>query len=270
VGEEAAVPLDLAGVSARYPSHRRLALDGVSLQVRAGEVVAVLGPNGAGKSTLLRVAAGLLEPSSGVVRCLGRDVTRADRRDLAREMALVAQNETPAAGFSVREVAAMGRAPHQGRWMREGTGDGPAVERALARCDLAAYASRRVEALSGGEQRRVALARALAQEPRVLLLDEPSAFFDVRHRVGLGALIRDLATRDRLAVLIAMHDLEQAARLASRVLLLREGRTIFAGSPEDAMTPTLLREVFDADVDVGVHAQSGERYFLPRVRAPAG
>jgi iron complex transport system ATP-binding protein len=180
-------------------------------------------------------------------------------------LALVAQNESPAAGFSVREVVAMGRAPHQGRWMRAGGGDALAVERALLRCDLAQHAGRSVEALSGGEQRRVALARALAQEPRVLLLDEPSAFFDVRHRIGLGALIRDLATRDGLAVLIAMHDLEEAARLASRVLLLREGRAIFAGPPEDAMTPALLRQAFDADVDVGVHAQSGQRYFLPRI-----
>jgi iron complex transport system ATP-binding protein len=197
-------------------------------------------------------------------------MARVDRRRLARDVALVPQNDGPAEGFRVREVVAMGRAPHQGRWMREGPRDGPAVERALARCDLGDHAGRPVEALSGGEQRRVALARALAQEPRILLLDEPSAFFDVRHRVGLGALIRDLATCDGLAVLIALHDLEEAARLASRVLLLREGRAIFAGTPEDGMTPTLLREVFDADVDVGVHAQSGQRYFLPRVKAPAG
>jgi iron complex transport system ATP-binding protein len=189
---------------------------------------------------------------------------------LARNIALVPQNESPAAGFRVREVVAMGRAPHQGRWMQEGPGDGPAVVRAITRCDLGDHADRPVEALSGGEQRRVALARALAQEPRVLLLDEPAAFFDVRHRIGLGALIRELATRDRLAVLIAMHDLEEAARLASRVLLLRDGRAIFAGPPEDAMTSTLLREAFGAEVDVGVHAQSGQRYFLPRVKAPAG
>jgi iron complex transport system ATP-binding protein len=192
-----------------------------------------------------------------------------DRRVLARDVALVQQNESPAAGFRVRQVVAMGRAPHQGGWMREGPQDGPAVERALVRCDLADHASRPVETLSGGEQRRVALARALAQEPRLLLLDEPSAFFDVRHRAGLGALIRDLATRDRLAVVIAMHDLDEAARIASRVLLLRDGRAIFAGPPEDALTPALLREAFDADVDVGVHAQSGQRYFLPRVRALA-
>jgi iron complex transport system ATP-binding protein len=242
----------------------------VSLQVRGGEVVAVLGPNGAGKSTLLRVAAGLLEPTAGVVSCLGRNLAKVDRRALARAVALVPQNESPAAGFRVREVVAMGRAPHQGGWMREGPQDGPAVERALARCDLVDHARRPVDTLSGGEQRRVALARALAQEPRVLLLDEPSAFFDVRHRVALGTLVCDLATRDGLAVLIAMHDLEEAARIASRVLLLRSGRTIFDGPPEEAMTPALLREAFDADVDVGVHAQSGQRYFLPRVRAPAG
>ncbi len=273
VGEEAAA-LDIAGVSVWYASPSsevpgRLALDGVTLEVRAGEVIALLGPNGAGKSTLLRVAAGLIRPAAGEVRCLGRALAVLGRRTIAREMALVSQSEGVASGFRVREVVAMGRAPHQGGWMRERPDNRPAVDRALARCDLTAHAGRLVEELSGGEQRRVALARALAQEPRILLLDEPAAFFDVRHRVELGALVRDLAAHDRLAVMFATHDLEEASRIASRVLLLREGRALFAGPPEYAMTPARLLQAFDAEMNVGLHAESGQHYFLPRIRAQA-
>jgi len=232
--------------------------------VRAGQVVALLGPNGAGKSTVLRVAAGLLEPTEGSVRCFGQDIARLKRQTLARDVALVSQNDAVPGGFRVREVVAMGRAPHQDGWMRERPSDRPAIERALVRCDLALLADRRVDTLSGGERRRVALARALAQETRVLLLDEPAAFFDVRHRVNLGHIVGDLAARDGIAVLIALHDFEDAARLASLVLLLRGGRPLCLGPPEQAMTPERLREAFDTDVDVGVHPTSGERYFLPR------
>jgi iron complex transport system ATP-binding protein len=276
VGEEPAA-LELRGVSARYPFHDawqagahhggppyRSALHEVSLTVRAGEVFAVLGPNGAGKSTLLRVASGLLAPDGGQVRCFGRDLARIDRRTLARDIAVVSQSDGVAAGFRVREVVAMGRAPHQDGWMRERDSDRAAVEDALARCELTAYAHRRVDALSGGEQRRVALARALAQRPRVLLLDEPAAFFDVRHRLALAALIADLVARDGIAALVALHDLDEAARLASQVLLLRDGRTVAMGPPALAMTPARLRETFDADIDVGVHPQTGRPFFVPR------
>jgi iron complex transport system ATP-binding protein len=140
--------------------------------------------------------------------------------------------------------------------MRSHPADRSAVENALDRCDLSALADRRVDALSGGEQRRVALARALAQQARVLLLDEPAAHLDVRHRVALGALVRDLVERERMAVLVAMHDLEEAARVASQVLLMRNGRALCAGPPAQAMTSARLREAFDVDVDVGLHAVS--------------
>jgi iron complex transport system ATP-binding protein len=230
----------------------------VSLRVRAGEVAALLGPNGAGKSTLLRVAAGLLVPETGVVRVAGKDVRGMERRAAAREMAFVPQSETAAAGFRVREVVAMGRAPHQSGWMRERAEDRVAVDEAIARCDLGA-----VEALSGGEQRRVAVARALAARPRVLLLDEPGAFLDVRHRLEQSDLLVDLARRDHLACIVSMHDLDAAARVADHVVLLRDGRVVAAGPPGDVMTSALLRATFDADVDVGVHAASGRRYFVP-------
>ena len=155
-------------------------------RVRAGEVAALLGANGAGKSTLLRVAAGLLAPTTGTV---AHRRPRRRRRRAARSSRGGSRSCRRArrsrSGFRVREVVAMGRAPHQGMWMRESAEDRAAVDDAMARCDLATFAERPVETLSGGEQRRVAIARALAQKPRVLLLDEPAAFLDVRHRLEL-------------------------------------------------------------------------------------
>ena len=250
--------VELDRVTARYGSRDAApALEGVSLAIGRGKVAALLGPNGAGKSTLLRVAA------AGTVRVAGKDVGGMERRAAAREMAFVPQTEAAAAGFSVREVVAMGRAPHQSGWMRERAEDRAAIDEAIARCDLGAVEGRAVETLSGGEQRRVAVARALAARPRVLLLDEPGAFLDVRHRLEQSDLLVDLARRDHLACIVSMHDLDAAARVADHVVLLRDGRVVAAGPPGDVMTGALLRATFDADVDVGVHEASGRRYFVP-------
>ena len=256
--------VELRGVTARYGGPGAApALDGVHLAVRPGEIAALLGPNGAGKSTLLRVAAGLLAPAEGTVRIAGADVRTMDRRVAARHVAFVPQSEAGAAGFRVREVVAMGRAPHQSGWMRERPEDRAAIDEAIARCDLRPVEARVVETLSGGEQRRVAVARALAARPRVLLLDEPGAFLDVRHRLEQSDLLVDLARRDRLACIVSMHDLDAAARVAGQVVLLRGGGVVAAGPPADVMTRALLRATFDADVEVGVHAASGLRYFVP-------
>lgn len=254
--------LDIEHVSALYPRAPYPALQHVSMKVSSGEVMVLLGANGSGKSTLLRLAAGLLAPSEGRVSVNGRDVRDLDRRRLARLVAYVPQSEAVALGFSVREVVAMGRAPHQGRWMRERAEDRVAIEAALAMCDLTRLGARRTEELSGGEQRRVALARALAQRPRVLLLDEPAAFLDVRHRLDLHDLLAEVVERDRLACVVAMHELDAAAHIASHVLLLREGRVVASGAADEVMTPARLREAFDAEVDVGVHAASGRRRFF--------
>jgi iron complex transport system ATP-binding protein len=256
--------LSVEAVSVRYPRAPHPALQTVCLSVQPGEIAVLLGANGSGKSTLLRVAAGILSPTEGEVRVLGHNVVGLDRRILARLVAFVPQSEAVALGFRVHEVVGMGRAPHQGGWMRERPGDRVAVEEAIERCDLAALATRRVEELSAGEQRRVALARALAQRPRVLLLDEPAAFLDVRHRLDLYDLLADVVARDAVACVVAMHELDAAAHLGSSALLLREGRVIAAGTPDEVMTPVRLREAFDADVDVSIHAPSGRRYFVIR------
>jgi iron complex transport system ATP-binding protein len=255
--------LELDGVSVRYPGAPTPALSDVTLRIRGGEVTALLGANGAGKSTLLRVAAGLLAPTTGSVRVTGRDARRDSRQLLARRVAFVPQSEAIPVAFRVRDVVAMGRAPHQGTWMRESAADREAIDEAMARCDITALAERRIETLSGGEQRRVSIARALAQRPRVLLLDEPAAFLDMRHRLSFYGLLAEAAERERIACGVAMHDLDAAARFATSAVLLRGGRVVAAGAPADVMTADRLGAALEAEVVVGVHAPSGQRYFLP-------
>ncbi len=263
--------VELCGVTASYAvskaSHGRgealPPLRGVSFAVEPGELVAVLGPNGAGKSTMLRVLSGELAPIEGEARLFGEPLVGMDRRDIARSVAVVAQNDEIAFRFPVREVVAMGRAPHQGGLMRATAKDRDAVERALERCDLQKLAARPVDALSGGEKRRVAIARALAQEPRVLLLDEPAAYLDVRHQIDLHELLAEEVARSKLACVVSLHDLNVAAQYATRVALLSEGELVGAGSVEEMMTYSTLKSVFGADLYVGVNELTGDRFFLP-------
>ncbi|MGO9837077.1 MAG: ABC transporter ATP-binding protein [Polyangiaceae bacterium] len=236
----------------------------MTLRVEPGHLVALLGANGAGKSTLLRVAAGLLTCDKGQLRVGGLDAYAIGPRELARRVGFVPQSEAPAVGFSVRDVVTMGRAPHQGAWMRENMRDRAAVDDAIERCDLVGLALRRVETLSGGEQRRVAIARALAQAPMLLLLDEPTAFLDLRHRLELHELLADIVARRRIACVVATHDLDGASRIAGRVVLMKKGTIVRAGAPDEVLTPASLRETLGVEVDTGVHEHSGQRYFLPR------
>ena len=235
----------------------------VDLHVAAGEMVCVLGPNGAGKTTLVRVASGLLAPRSGEVRLLGEKLGDRSRSEVARVLAVVEQTQEISGSFTVREVVAMGRAPHQGSWMRSSEDDERIIEDAIVRCDLRGLASRPARALSGGEQKRVAVARALAQEPKVLLLDEPGAFLDVRHQLDLYELLASEVKERGLACLVVMHDLNVAAQFADRVVLMKDGRVVAAGSVAEVMTWKTLKETFDADLYCGVNDLTGARFFLP-------
>jgi iron complex transport system ATP-binding protein len=257
--------LELDGVSARYPSSREPPLVGASLTVSPGELLGVLGPNGAGKSTLLRVLAGTLAPSSGAARLFGKPLASLSRREVARDVAVVLQSEEVAFGYSAFDVVMMGRAAHQDGWMRARAEDSLIVRRAMERCDVEALAERPVADLSGGEQKRVALARALAQTPRVLLLDEPTAFLDIRHQIALFDLLAEEVAAG-LACVVVMHDLNLAAQYASRVALANAGRLVAVGRVEEVMTYARLRETFDTDLYVGVNDVTGARFFLPMRR----
>jgi iron complex transport system ATP-binding protein len=236
--------LDVRDVSYRYPGAAADALVGVRLAVRAGAVHAVLGPNGSGKTTLGRVALGVLAPHAGSAAVLGRASARWSRRDLARVVGVVTQREDNPFPQRVRDTVLLGRYPHLSLWGEERAEDHAAVRRALERCDALPLADRWIWTLSGGEYQRVRLARALAQEPRLLVLDEPTASLDVRHEMELFELIRALADQDGLAVVLITHQVNLAARFADHALLLSQGRPAGEGSPAAVLTHETVERVF--------------------------
>lgn len=242
--------LAVQGVSYRYPGATTDALTDVSLHVHAGELHAVLGPNGSGKTTLLRVALGAVPPRVGTAEILGRPAAAWAPRDLARVVGVVTQREDNLFPQRVRDTVSLGRYARLPRWGAESDADRSAVDRALTRCDAERLADRWVWTLSGGEYQRVRLARALAQEPRLLVLDEPTANLDLRHEMELFELVRALVDRDRLAVLLVTHHVNLAARFADRVLLLAGGNAAGSGPPMAVLTPDTVARVFDWPVAV--------------------
>jgi iron complex transport system ATP-binding protein len=229
----------------------RAVLHACTLAVARGEVVAIVGPNGAGKSTLLRALSGLLRPSSGSVRLDGVDIATLARRELARRIAVVPQIFDTLFPFTVREVVALGRTARLGTFGGASRGDLAAIDRAIADLDLADLASRRIDRLSGGERQRAVLAMALAQEADVLLLDEPTVHLDPGHQVVMLRLVRELACTRGLAVAAVLHDLNLAAAMATRLVVLADGRIVCDAAPEAVISAELIREVFGPGLVVG-------------------
>lgn len=241
--------LQAAGVTVRYGGSDHPALTGVDCEVAAARLVAVVGPNGSGKTTLVRAVSGLTPLVSGDIRIDGQPVAEWPRGSLARVLAVVSQREESVFPLSVEETVMLGRYARLGPFAAPGRADREAVDRALQRCDVAGLARRSVDALSGGEWQRVRIARALAQEPRLLVLDEPTASLDVRHEMELFELVRGLVDGG-LAGLVITHHLNLAARFADRMLLLSEGRVVAEGSPAGVLRQEVLRRVFEWPVAV--------------------
>ncbi len=259
-----AVRLEASGVAARYGE--RLALSGVDAAVVAGELLGVIGPNGSGKSTLLRVLAGIQRPAAGEVRLDGRPLGALDARARARSIAVVPQETRLAFPMRVRDLVLLGRLPYTGPLGWEGWEDVAAARRAMARATVEGLADRLVDDLSGGERQRVVVARALAQEPEVLLLDEPTANLDLRHAVELLDLFRDLARASGLAVAVVLHDLNLASMYCDRLLLLSEGRVHSVGRPGEVLVYEDLCAVYGTELYVAPNDVTGEIVVLPLAR----
>jgi len=218
-------------------------LHGVILALRAGEALALVGPNAAGKSTLVRVLSGLLAPASGQVLVLGRPLALTPRDALARAVALVTPEEQGLPSMSVEARVALGRYPHRGPFLPWNDADRGAVQRALAATGISDLRQRRLDTLSAGERQLAALARGLAQEPRVLLLDEPAAHLDVGHQLRLFRVLDEVRACG-VAVLAVVHDLQRAATWAERMLLLDAGRLVAAGSPAEVLASPAAATAF--------------------------
>jgi len=217
----------------------RAVLDGVSVEIKRGEIVAVVGPNGAGKSTLLKALAGLIPLAGGRATLDARDVAGWDKRALAREVAYLPQERIVHWPLKSRAIVALGRLPHRPGGAGESASDTVAIDNALAMLDAGAFAERPVTELSGGEQARVLVARAIAQDARFIVADEPTAGLDPAHALGLFGHFRRLAAEGR-GVVVALHDLSLAARFCHRVLLLKGGKALATGVPGEVLTPELL------------------------------
>ena len=248
-------------VSVRYPDAPAPALSEVDLALVAGELVAVAGPNGCGKTTLVRALLGLVPLQAGSVTLEGNPIAAWRRAELAQAVALVPQREETPFSWGVEEMVGFGRYARRGALSPMTAEDHAAVARALERCDVAGLRRRKVETLSGGEWQRVRIARALAQEPRLLVLDEPTASLDLGHEMELFELVHGLV-REGLAALVVSHHLNIAARYAGRMLLLDQGRTAAMGSPAEVLQADLIARVFRWPVAI-LPLEEGTPQILP-------
>lgn len=259
----------LEGVSFRYTGRPESALQEVNLRVAEGTHVALVGPNGAGKSTLLRILTGVIRPDVGTATVLGRRAQDWKRRDMARQVAVVSQAGDVDVRITVRELVSMGRHPYMSPWSPLGTGDHEQVDGCLNAVDLVGLAERDVGELSGGELQRARLARALAQEPRLLLLDEPTAHLDLGHESRFMELVRQYTVHQSLTVVAVTHHLNVAAQYADRMVLLSAGRVLKQGPPGDVLSPRLLEAAFEWPVEV-VDLGALGRHAIPGRGVPGG
>jgi iron complex transport system ATP-binding protein len=248
-------------------------LDGLSFAVSPGEFIGILGPNGSGKTSLLNLLARLTRPQAGMIRIFDEDLAQLKQDAIARSVALVPQDYRPAFPFSVEESVLMGRFPHRRApgafallsgmgW--EGDADREIAWSAMQETNVAHLATRSIEAVSGGERQRVLMARALAQEPRVMLLDEPTAHLDLHHQVEICRLLRKLNDERGLTVILVSHDLNLASQFCDRLLLLDHGRMVALGTPDDVLRAETLHAVYGCEVLIDQHPATG----LPRITIP--
>ncbi len=256
-----AVIFSARGACYRYPGSGADAVSGVDMEVAPGELVAIVGPNGSGKTTLARLLLGVIAPSGGTVSAVGRPAAEWTRRELARRVGVVAQREEPVFPLRVHQAVLFGRYAHLGPLGAPGPRDIEAVERALERCDVGHLRGRWVATLSGGEWQRVRIARALAQEPDALVLDEATASLDVRHEMEVFELVAALVRDEGLAAVLVTHHVNLAARFAHRVVVMDGGAACAQGPPQDVLRREVLEQVFGWPVEVSTWR--GAPQFVP-------
>ncbi|MEJ8306794.1 ABC transporter ATP-binding protein [Saccharibacillus sacchari] len=260
--------ISLQGAACAYDGQQ--AVQPLSWSVQPGEFWVILGPNGSGKSSLLGLISGAERASAGVVNVQGRPLAEYSRRQLARELAVLPQDGLPPLGITVRDALEMGRFPYRDRFGRES--DIEAAKALLARIAkrlaLTGLLSRRLDELSGGQRQRVALGQVMAQQPKVLLLDEPTAYLDIYYQLDMMELVQEWRAEEGLTVVAVLHDLNLAAQYAQRLLLLREGRRVAEGTPEEVLTPEVVGDLYEVmpPIQVG-HEEIGVPQLLFRARS---
>ena len=254
------VKLEIKGVSFSYLDG--LVLHNVGISVRAGEMVGLIGPNGSGKTTLIKLASGVLKPRQGEINLDGNNLGLLGRKNVARSVAVVPQQFHIPFAFTVREVVMLGRIPFIKALAGETGADREAVSMAMKVVDVGELAERRFDELSGGERQKVILAMALAQQPKLLLLDEPTLHLDIAHQIEILELAKSLNVEQGITVLAAMHDLNLAALYFDRLVVLKEGRILADGTPTEVLTEEMIEKVFAASVRVEMHPVTGAPHII--------
>lgn len=254
--------LEVRGLDCGYENRR--VLEQLSLAASPGEVLGLIGPNGAGKTTLLRALARLLKPTAGSVLLQGHDIWKQSPRQLARQTALSPQSESRDVALTVADVVLLGRTPHRGSLAPFNAEDRDVARQAMQRLELNELAERPITQLSGGEWRRVILARALAQQPQVLLLDEPTSQLDLKHQVQILLHVRQLAEHDRRIVIVTLHDLQHAALCTHRLALLDHGRLAALGPAAEVLNADTIARTYGIEVVVVPHPVYGSPLVVPR------
>ncbi len=231
-------------------------LKDISLSVAQGDFIGIIGPNGSGKSTLIKLMAGFLSPIKGTVQLEGHALAKLERKAVARKVAVVSQGVQTGFAFTVEEMVRLGRIPHLGRWSNEGPGDAAAVDQALAQTQLESYRTRLFSRLSGGEAQRVLMAQALAQEPEILLLDEPTTYMDMAFQQDMFTLMARL-NQEGITVVAVLHDVNMASLYCKDLVAIRQGRILAQGSPEAVITRENIKDIYGCTVDISSHPVVG-------------
>jgi len=234
--------LSIEGLGFSYDS--RQVLSGLSFDLKRGEIMGVIGPNGSGKSTLIRLVSGVLKPDSGKIKIFSKEIESYSRKELAQKLSVIPQQTELTFPYQVLEVVLMGRAPYLRRFQLEGAKDIKIARDCLSQTGCLGLESRRIDEISGGERQRVILAKALAQEPEVILADEPTAHLDLEHQIKFMKLISDLREREKISVLFTTHDLNLASIFADRILVLDQGRLAGLGAPKEVLKPELMSKIY--------------------------
>lgn len=255
-----AVLLKIKNISFSYESVK--ALENVDFEAKDGEVLGIIGPNGSGKTTLLRCINRVLKPKVGAVLIDEKDISRLERREIARKIGVVPQHST-IFPFTVFDVVLMGRFPYMKKFGGENPNDFEVVKNALKLTGVLHLAERLIDELSGGEMQRVMIARALAQEPDVLLLDEPTLHLDINYQLEVLELVRKITEEKKLITLLVSHDLNLAARYCDKLLLLNSGKIHSIGSVSEVLTPEKIKEVYHVDVEVKYQSSTKSHTIIP-------
>jgi iron complex transport system ATP-binding protein len=239
----------------------KLVMENISFAIDEAQIMAIIGPNGSGKTTLLKIINGTLFPDAGQMLIDGKCTSRWSRKDIAQKVAIVPQETAVIFPFYAEEIVLMGRFPHLSNYRFEDKKDYRIVHEAMEKTDTLTFAARRFDELSAGERQRVLIARALAQEPKVLLLDESTVFLDLKHQAQFLDLLRQLNTAQQLTVIFVTHDINLAAQHADRIILLYSGKIYAIGKPAEVITAANIKKVYDVDSLIDQNPQSG----LPRL-----